>query len=197
MHPSATCSRCAWPLFSRPPAMSCSPSRPLPLLPRVRGGRRSSHASSRQCLRVSRCASQAAHLACASPCPQVVATCSVAGKFAMMDSTVWPAQLLIRGDPPGSSSCASASYDPTVPTLEPGVWRQAEETRPHELELSPGQPRCVLDEHNRSLLHGWPVLQRGAMECRTPQACPSSIMSGYVGFIQSMPAHPFIPPFPQ
>lgn len=42
------------------------------------------------------------------------------GKYAMMGDWNWPAQLLICGDPPGSSSCSSASYNASMPIYLPG-----------------------------------------------------------------------------
>ena len=40
-------------------------------------------------------------------------------RYAQTGPNNWPAQLQICGDPPGSSNCASTSYDPNGPFLEP------------------------------------------------------------------------------
>jgi len=52
---------------------------------------------------------------------QVEAQCRVRGRYAQDGPDNWPAQVIICGDPPGSSSCGSAVYNASLPTILPGM----------------------------------------------------------------------------
>lgn len=48
----------------------------------------------------------------------VVATCIVAGQYALVSTNNWPAQLLVCGNPAGSGACASTDYDAKLAVMD-------------------------------------------------------------------------------